>query len=721
MEVKRNARWQQVGESLLFVLNIFILFLLVFHDKVILPPWLQVLGRMHPLVLHFPIVILLLAGILSFVRLPEPGAEQWKKQLTKVLLLTGALSAAVTVIMGLFLSGEEGYHGSGTLQWHKWSGVIMCWLASGWYWFGQSLESPMAQRISAVGVAVLLLVTGHLGADITHGENYVLAPVTPARKGIDVPLDKALVYDHLIKPVLEEKCLSCHNAGKAKGELAMELPQQLLKGGRNGKLFVAGKPEMSLLIERLHLPLDAKKHMPPAGRPQLTPEELDLLYYWIKDGADFKTRVAALPARDSLRLIAASMLRPAAAPVYDFGAADEKLVQQLNNNYRVIYPIALHAAPLIVNFYNKDQFNGKWITELLPLKKQIIEMHLQKMPVQDADLNTISQFTSLRTLNLSFTNVKGQTLSALTKLPHLESLSLSGTPVTLQQLQVLKQVASLKELYLWNTSLTAADLDNVQKTFAQVNVIKGFQNNGNQLLKLNQPQLLNTALVFRDQMQLLLRHPVRGVDIHYTTDGSMPDSVNSPVFKDSLLLAANTVVKAIACKNGWYASDPVQFSFYRSAYRPDSMRLITQPSGTYTGEGAKTLCDGLKGGTDQGNGKWLGYNKDPMEALMLFQQPVPLKSVTIGILRNIGGYIFPPEKVEVWGGTDPAHLRLLKKVVPAAGKKDDPAASLDVECSFPEARVSCVKLVLVPVAKLPEWHPGKGGKGWVFADEVLFN
>lgn len=268
MEVKRNARWQQVGESLLFVLNIFILFLLVFHDKVILPPWLQVLGRMHPLVLHFPIVILLLAGILSFVRLPEPGAEQWKKQLTKVLLLTGALSAAVTVIMGLFLSGEEGYHGSGTLQWHKWSGVIMCWLASGWYWFGQSLESPMAQRISAVGVAVLLLVTGHLGADITHGENYVLAPVTPARKGIDVPLDKALVYDHLIKPVLEEKCLSCHNAGKAKGELAMELPQQLLKGGRNGKLFVAGKPEMSLLIERLHLPLDAKAHA--TGRPAAT-------------------------------------------------------------------------------------------------------------------------------------------------------------------------------------------------------------------------------------------------------------------------------------------------------------------------------------------------------------------------------------------------------------------------------------------------------------------
>ena len=724
MILKQRFRWQSAGSSVLFAANIFILFLLIFNNQVVLPPWLQVLGRMHPLLLHFPIVLIIIAGVLTFIRLRDPAAAAWKQQLTAVLLLAGALSAAVTVIMGLFLSKEEGYNGSGILQWHKWSGVSMFWLASGLYWLGESaVPRPLLQKGGVVITILLLIITGHFGADITHGENFVLAPVTPAGKGAQVPFDQALVYEHLVKPVLEEKCMNCHNAGKAKGELAMDLPQQLLKGGKSGKLFVAGKPEVSLLLERLHMPLDAKKHMPPAGKPQLTPEEIALLYYWVKAGADFKTKVAALPAQDSLRLLAATMLQPAAKaePVYDFSAADEKLVQKLNNNYRVVYPIALHAAPLIVNCYNKDQFNSKAIEELLPLKKQIIEMHLQKMPVQDADLKTIAQFEQLRVLNLSFTNVKGQTLAALAALPNLESLSLSGTPVTLAQLQALKKAPALKELYVWNTALSAADLQQVQASFKQIAVIKGFMDDGKQPLKLNQPQLLNTAMIFTNRMQLLLKHPIKGVEIHYTTDGSAPDSVNSPVFKDSLLLEANTTIRAIACKQGWYASDPVQYSFSKSSYIPDSVVLLTQPNSTYAGSGAKTLTDWQKGGLDQGNGKWLGYNGTAMEALLLFKKAVPLQNVSVGILRNINGYIFPPAKVEIWGGPDAQHLKLLKRVLPAAGKKDDPAATMDIICSFPVTTLSCVKVVMTPVAKLPEWHPGKGSAGWAFADEVLFN
>lgn len=724
MILKKGFRWQSAGSNVLFAANIFILFLLIFNGRVVLPPWLQVLGRMHPLLLHFPIVLILVAGILTFIRLREPAAESWKQQLTSVLLLLGALSAAVTVIMGLFLAKEEGYNGSGILQWHKWSGVGICWLASGLYWLGQSAASrPLLLKSGAAATMLLLIITGHFGADITHGENFVLAPVTPAGKGPQVPFDEALVYEHLVKPILEEKCMNCHNAGKAKGELAMDLPQQLLKGGKSGKLFVAGKPEVSLLLERLHLPPDAKKHMPPAGKPQLTPEETTLLYYWIKGGADFKTKVAALPAHDSLRLLAATILQPAAkpAPVYDFAAADEKLVQQLNNNYRVIYPIALHAAPLIVNCYNKDQFNRKSIEELLPLKKQIIEIHLQKMPVSDDDLKILSQFEQLRVLNLSFTNVKGQTLSALATLPHLESLSLSGTTVTLSQLQALKKAPALKELYLWNTALSAADLQQVQSDFKSVAVIKGFMDDGKQPLKLNQPLLANTSMIFTGRMQLVLKHPIRGVEIRYTTDGSVPDSMNSPLFKDSLLLENNTTIRAIACKQGWYASDPVQYSFAKSTYIPDSVVLLTQPNSTYAGSGAKTLTDGQKGGMDQGNGKWLGYTGGDLQAMLLFKKAVPMKAVSVGILRNINGYIFPPTKVEVWGGADAQHLKLLKRILPAAGKKEDPAASMDIECSFPQTSVSCVKLVLEPIDKLPLWHPGKGSHGWVFADEVLFN
>ncbi|WP_143305295.1 c-type cytochrome domain-containing protein [Chitinophaga vietnamensis] len=712
-------RWQDLGSQLLFATNIFVLVLLVAGTKIVVPGWLQVFGRMHPLFLHFPIVLLLLGGLLLFIQLREPEAHKWKTHFTSALLLAAALSTALTVIMGLLLSREEGYTADGHVQWHKWGGVAVLWAASALYWLRASAK-PWLPKAGAVLTTILLLITGHFGADITHGNNYVLAPVTPPPAG--VPLDKAIVYDHLIKPILQEKCMNCHNTGKAKGGLSMDLPQQLMSGGKSGKLFIPGNPAASLLMERIHLPQEDKKHMPPVGKPPLTAEETALLYYWIKEGADFKKMVAALPAHDSLRLLAAARLQPVEAKeaAYDFSPANEKLVQQLNNNYRVVYPLALHAAPLIANWYNKDKFNIASVRELLPVKEQLIEMHLQKMPVHDADLEVLAQFKQLRVLNLSFTNITGQTLNVLAKLPYLQSLSLSGTPVTLQQLMQLKSAPALKELYVWNTGLSSADIQQAQKTFPQATVVKGFSNDNGEELKLNQPLLLNTVAVFRNSMQLILKHPVKGVEIRYTTDGSTPDSVHSPVFKDSLLLTNNTIVRAIACKQGWYASDPIQFAFSKTTYVPDSILLLNPPEGAYGGNGPSTLTDGQKGGMDYNNGKWLGYTKNRMEALLQFREPVPLKSVTIGALRNTGSYIFPPQQVELWGGADPQHLRLLKKVTPAAAKKDDPVTAMDIDCTFPLAHISCMKIVMTPVT-LPAWHPGKGKHAWVFVDELLFN
>ncbi|NML40076.1 cytochrome C [Chitinophaga sp. G-6-1-13] len=713
-----RIRWQHIGSQLLFAANIFALVLFIAGSKAIVPAWLQVVGRMHPLALHFPIVLLLLGSLLLFVQLREPEASRWKTQFTSWLLLAGALSTAVTVIMGLLLAREEGYT-DGNIQWHKWGGMAVLWAASSLYWL-RSYPKPWLPKTGALATAALLLATGHFGANITHGNNFVLAPVTPHNTA--VPLEKALVYEHLVKPVLEEKCMNCHNAGKAKGGLSMELPQQLLAGGKSGKLFIPGNPAISLMMERLHLPAEDKKHMPPAGKPQLTEEEVALLYYWIKGGADFKTQVASLPARDSLRLLAAARLQPAASkePVYDFSPADDKLVRQLNNNYRVVYPIALHAAPLVANWYNKDKFNITSVRELLPVKEQLIEMHLQKMPVQDADLVVLSQFKQLRVLNLSFSNITGQTLATLTKLPHLQSLSLSGTPVTLQQLTSLKSAPALQEVYVWNTSLSHADVKQAQKMLRQVTVVEGFTNDKGEQLKLNQPTLPNAASVFRNSIQLKLQHPVKGVEIRYTIDGSAPDSLHSPVFKDSLLITGNTTVRAIACKQGWYASDPIQLQLVKTTYAPDSITLVTQPEGAYFASGGSTLTDGQKGGMDYKNGKWLGYTKNALEAIVWFPQPVPLKSVTIGSLRNVGSFIFLPQQIEVWGGTSPQQLKLLKKIIPPAGKKDDPVTVMDIDCAFPVTQVSYMKIIMTP-AILPSWHPGKGKHAWLFTDELLFN
>jgi len=717
------SRLKQLAGNLLFTANIFILFLLVFESRLVLPGWLQVIGRMHPLFLHFPIVLILVALIMEFLPHKESAARDWHQNLSSTLLLIGALTAAVTVVMGLFLSKEEGYSGE-LLGWHKWAGVVVLWLASAIYWIKQwRVVHPVLIKTGALLTAAGLIIAGHFGANLTHGSNFVLAPVTGPQTAPMVPLEQAIVYEHLVRPVLEEKCMGCHNKTKAKGELIMETPEQLLRGGKNGKLWVAGQPDVSLLLQRVHLPLEEKKHMPPTGKPQLTANEIQLLTYWIKAGADFKTMVTALPPADSLRLLANIFLQPPASttPVYDFPEADEKTIAKLNNNYRVIYPVALHVPALVVNFYNKEAYNAKALEELLPLKQQITELHLQKMPVKDEELKTIAKFEQLRRLNLSFTQITGQQFDMLAALPYLESLTLSGAPVTLPALQRLRTSKSLKEVQVWNTPVTPAQLDQLAKEIKHIAFIKGFKDDGSTPLKLNAPVLENTALIFNNAMQLHLKHPIAGTEIRYTIDGTEPDSLHSPLFKDSVLLQQATVVKTRAFKPGWKGSEMVQFNFYKTTYIPDSIVYLGKPNKEYPGNSPKVLLDREKGDFEFASGKWQGFKDNTMQILLLFNEPKAVQDVTLSMLRNTGSYIFPPSAVEIWGGDDAHSMKLLKKATPPAATQNDPNANISVDCSFAPATVKCIKIIAKPTMRLPDWHPGKGQTGWVFVDEILVN
>ena len=163
IEIKR------IAENGLFAADVFIVFLVLFETRMVIPAWMQSVGRMHPMFLHFPIVILLLAMGMEFFRFSTDLNQQpFYRDFTGFLLLTGALSASVTVIMGLLLSNESSYSGS-QVGWHKWMGLAIAAIASFVYWFRDAkwYKAPLA-KTAAVLAVVCLVLAGHLGAGITH-------------------------------------------------------------------------------------------------------------------------------------------------------------------------------------------------------------------------------------------------------------------------------------------------------------------------------------------------------------------------------------------------------------------------------------------------------------------------------------------------------------------------------------------------------------------------
>lgn len=717
-----NKKVRFFAEQVLIVFNIFIAFLLLFESKLVVPAWLQPVGRMHPLILHFPIVLLILSIAMQWLRSsPSLRTNHFYGQLTRILLLSGILSAGITVVMGLFLSKEEGYSGN-TLQWHKWTGAFIFFFASILYGIGNKRwYKGVVATSSGLLVVAALIVTGHYGANLTHGEDFILQPLAVYKTQPVVPIDQAMVFEHVIQPIFESKCINCHNAEKLKGELMLIDSASIVKGGKTGKLFVPGNPGLSLLLERVHLPLEEKKHMPPKGKAQLTEAEITLLALWIKAETPFTQKVMAFPADDSLRLMATALLQPTKPEEerYTFSAADEQTIAQLNTDYRTIAPLAKESPALAVNIYNREAYTPKQLEELMPIKKQVVALNLNKLPVKDNDLKTIAQFENLRKLDLNFTDISAKGLQVLGSLSNLQTLAVSGTSVSYKELAAL--IPSFKRLAtvsVWETQITPGEAGELQKKYPAVNFIKGFSDDGTNPLKLNPPQIQNSSVIFDEPLALQLMHPIKDVQIHYTVDGSEPDSIHAPLFDNTTLLKESTTIKAKAYKQGWFASDVVEFDFFKNTYKPDSVRLLLPLNSVHQAEGAETFFNTRLGVIGANNpawaNNWAGVRNNDMVLVSEFKQPIVLSSVGLHYMVEEATGILPPALVEVWGGDSEHRLKLLVKMKPPLPAKGEMPSLKKVEESFKPQTISYLKIVAKPYME-------KDKRRLLLVDEMFLN
>ena len=89
-----------------------------------------------------------------------------------------------------------------------------------------------------------------------------------------------------IAPILEASCVKCHCEAKSKGKLRMDTKEFAMKGGKDAKLIVPGKPDESAMIKSLLLPEDDEDAMPPKDKaPRPDAAKIDLLKKWIAAGA----------------------------------------------------------------------------------------------------------------------------------------------------------------------------------------------------------------------------------------------------------------------------------------------------------------------------------------------------------------------------------------------------------------------------------------------------
>jgi len=720
--------FQRITSNLVFFIQVLLLFLLFFQDKVNLPAWLQTVGRMHPLMLHLPIGLLVMSFLLWLIK--NKIEESSFKTIFRFSLQLTSLAASLTALMGFFLSREGGYDPS-TLVVHKTAGVLLSFMCYGLLLlFQYSSERKTLFTGSIITAIVTLLVAGDFGATLTHGVGYVWQPVRGKENGEEETItDSSTMFAAAVRPILKSKCFTCHNEKKAKGKLVMTSIEKLLEGGKDGPIWVAGDPLNSHIIKKINLPLEDKKHMPPEGKPQLSPGEMELLYKWIEAGADMKKILKDYPETDSLKIFTSKFIK---APQHEeepeekftFAAASPAEIKKLNDPFRSVFPLSINSPALQAEFFVRQNFDRKKLEELLSVKEQLVILNLSHMPVTDADIKTVSKFINLEKLILNNTDITNKAMEELKNLKKLQYLSVNGTKVDKGAANYFPLFPSMKEIFVWNSGITQSDAAALQSKNKSIIFNAGYVADKNEVLKLNPPILKNENFVLSGEEKIVLNHYLPGAGIRYTTDGTMPDSIKAPVYTSPIVINGFTVLKTKAVKTGWYSSDVREYYFFKKGFTPQRAELINPTNEKYMGEGATTLIDGKKGDADNfKDAAWLGFREKPFAAKFYFNQAPTVNSITISYGKNIGAYILPPVLVEIWGGEDDKKMKLVKKFIPDPVTQDqmNTVRVEGIKIDIPPSQYKCYKVETKNILKLPLWHPGKGEKGWVFIDEIFFN
>ncbi|WP_422082380.1 c-type cytochrome domain-containing protein [Ulvibacterium sp.] len=442
-------------------------------------------GRFHPLVVHLPIGFLILAIIAQF-------ASRWPKfqpikPFLHYLWALGAISAFFAVLFGYLLS-LSGDYDTDTLFWHQWSGIMVLVLSFACYFIFKK-QGKSAQFVKwplVVLVAITITYTGHLGGNLTHGSTYLLeyAP-NPVRGMAGLPpkkeprpkvtlLDSADIYLDLVQPMMDTKCISCHNPGKKKGGLLLTSYTELMKGGESGEAVTVGDAGASELFRRITLPEDHDDFMPSEGKRPLTEEEVDIIEFWITAGALPKGYVTELDSKKEIAETVNTYLGLDQNTIFSqtVNPPNTMLIDSLTDNGFIINRLMRDNYFLDANFsLSEREITQADLNLLMRLKAQLVWLDLSHSGVTDEHLQQLVQLENLVKLNLSGNAISDNGIQHLSKLTHLESLNLYNTKVSGELLNLLPKLNRLKSIYLWKTHIGDTLAVRLQEEYKNLTIV----------------------------------------------------------------------------------------------------------------------------------------------------------------------------------------------------------------------------------------------------------
>jgi len=492
--------------------------------------WLELFGRLHPVVLHLPIGLLAGLGAMELVALARRKPNP--REVTRVLIGVAAVFTLMAAATGYVL-GRETTDAGNIVARHQQLGIalaIACGLTACVHWASTSVR---VYRIALLITLALLIPVGHLGGSLTHGESYVSAPLARVLRATAMALDpqsppeqtmfaaaetqpaQAIAakpvspeeqvasvvqvaqpaaspeddFTRHVQPILKTACVECHGSSRQKGGLALHSLAALTAGGRSGSVFVAGKPDESEIVRRLRLPEGDRKRMPPAGKTPLSEEQIRTIEAWIE------SRELASPQPERAVLAQATVSRDEASSAEQTEVPPPPLEPKSSGTVVVAPPpppdsaalqaLAEHlvhfeaAAPgsnlLLIDFAAAANRTDDAAAErlLTPLLANLDTVSLSGCNVGDKTVALLASAPHLRRLDLRGTSTTDAGAAAIAKLPQLGELVLVRTKLTDAAVAHLAAMPALQRVHVWGSGLSDRAVADLRSCRPELNVDAG--------------------------------------------------------------------------------------------------------------------------------------------------------------------------------------------------------------------------------------------------------
>lgn len=138
----------------------------------------ELLGRLHPVVLHFPLVLLVVGAVMELSR--GFRDNPFLAQAVRALFGLGAITALLAVGSGWLLAAHEHIRSDqrSILELHRWIGLaaaiwaVAAWLSARVWGDAKSAKQVWCRRAVAIVTLVLITAAGHLGAALVWGNDW---------------------------------------------------------------------------------------------------------------------------------------------------------------------------------------------------------------------------------------------------------------------------------------------------------------------------------------------------------------------------------------------------------------------------------------------------------------------------------------------------------------------------------------------------------------------